>query len=408
MAEARPQATSAEARVVYGAGIVQGIALVTFPAASTILTDPAEYDLSSTQYAGLFVPQVITAIAASLLGGSLSGRFGTKRVYLAGLVAGLVSMTLLIVSQFFTSDETLAYGLLLLATAFLGCGFGLTVPAINTFAAAFHPAAADRAILVLNALLGLGTVLAPVFVAIFLGIGFWQGMPLVSTALFVVLLLVSLRLPLRVELARGASSASGRGIPARFWVYAGFALLYGVCETVNGNWAQLDMTTDVGASATAASLALTAFWGMVTVGRVVFAAIQRRFPSRLTYHLLPFVLAGAFVLISAVPDGDPVFGILAFALAGLGCSALLPLTISFGQSELTSFSAGVAGGVIAFYQVGYGIAAFGVGPLHDAGVGLPTIYAVAAGIAVLLGAWSFAVAHRRPSPASLHPHAGHA
>jgi predicted MFS family arabinose efflux permease len=408
LAEARPQATSAETRVVYGAGIVQGIALVTFPAASTILTDPAEYDLSSTQYAGLFVPQVITAIAASLLGGSLSGRFGTKRVYLAGLVAGLVSMTLLIVSQFFTSDETLAYGLLLLATAFLGCGFGLTVPALNTFAAAFHPAAADRAILVLNALLGLGTVLAPVFVAIFLGIGFWQGMPLVSTALFVVLLLVSVRLPLRVEQARAAPSASAGGIPARFWIYAGFALLYGVCETVNGNWAQLDMTTDVGASATAASLALTAFWGMVTVGRVVFAAIQRRVPSRLTYHVLPFVLAGAFLVIAALPDEKPAFGIVAFGLAGLGCSALLPLTISFGQGELTSWSAVVAGGVIAFYQVGYGIAAFGVGPLHDAGVGLPTIYAAAAGIAVLLGAWSFAVARRRPSPASLHPHVGHA
>ena len=408
MADARAQATNAEARVVYGAGVVQGIALVTFPAASTILTDPAEYDLSSTQYAGLFVPQVITAIAASLLGGSLSGRFGTKRVYLAGLVAGLVSMTLLIVSQFFTSNQTLAYGLLLLATAFLGCGFGLTVPALNTFAAAFHPAAADRAILVLNALLGLGTVLAPVFVAIFLGIGFWQGMPLVSTTLFVVLLLVSVRLPLRVTQARAASSASTGGIPARFWIYAGFALLYGVCETVNGNWAQLDMTTNVGASATSASLALTAFWGMVTVGRVVFAAIERRFPSRLTYHVLPFVLAGAFLLIAALPDGGAAFGILAFGLAGLGCSALLPLTISFGQSELTSFSRGVAGGVIAFYQVGYGIAAFGVGPLRDAGVGLPTIYAVAAGIAVLLGAWSFAVARRRASSASLHPRAGHA
>jgi hypothetical protein len=51
--------------------------------------------------------------------------------------------------------------LLLVATAFLGAGFGLGVPALNTFAAAFHPAAADRSILVLNALLGLGTVLAP-------------------------------------------------------------------------------------------------------------------------------------------------------------------------------------------------------------------------------------------------------
>ena len=61
-------ATQTERTVVYAAGIVQGIALVTFPAASTILTDPAEYDLSSTQYGTLFLPQVITAITAALLG----------------------------------------------------------------------------------------------------------------------------------------------------------------------------------------------------------------------------------------------------------------------------------------------------------------------------------------------------
>ena len=170
-------ASRAETSAVYGAGIVQGIALVTFPAASTILTDPAEYDLSSTQYAALFLPQVITAIAASLLGARLADRFGIKRVYLAGLVAGLLSMSLLILSQFFTSDQSLAYAMLLVATACLGAGFGLTVPALNIFAAAFHPAGVDRAILVLNALLGLGTVLAPVFVAIFVGLGFWWGMP---------------------------------------------------------------------------------------------------------------------------------------------------------------------------------------------------------------------------------------
>ena len=61
-------ATSAETRVVNAAGVVQGIALVTFPAASTILTDPAEYDLSSSQYGALFLPQVVTAIIAALLG----------------------------------------------------------------------------------------------------------------------------------------------------------------------------------------------------------------------------------------------------------------------------------------------------------------------------------------------------
>jgi fucose permease len=390
-------ATQTERAVVYAAGVVQGIALVTFPAASTILTDPSEYDLSSTQYGALFLPQVVTAISAALLGAGLSGRFGTKRVFLAGLAASLASMALLLLSSFLTDDQQLAYGLLLLATACLGAGFGFTVPALNTLTAAFNPTAVSRSILVLNALLGLGTVLAPVFVAIFDGLGFWWGLPLLSALLLVVLVVFSLGLPLQVEASSAASTRARLEIPRRFWVYAGFAVLYGVCETVNGNWAQLDMTSELGASTTEAALALTAFWGMVTVGRVLFAAIERAVPSTLTYHGLPFVLAGTFVLIALLPDDEPVLGIVSFGLAGLGCSALLPLTISFGQEELTTLAAAAAGGVIAFYQLGYGIAAFGVGPLVDSGVGLPTVYGLAAVVAALMGVMSFAVAGRRPS-----------
>ena len=132
-------AARAETKVVYAAGVVQGIALVAFPAASTILTDPDEYDLSSTQYGALFLPQVVTAIVAALLGGSLGGRLGIKRVYLAGLCAGLLSMGLLLLSALVAEDGSVAYLLLLLATACLGAGFGLTVLALNTLAAAaFH------------------------------------------------------------------------------------------------------------------------------------------------------------------------------------------------------------------------------------------------------------------------------
>ena len=397
-------ASSRETRVVYGAGVVQGVVLVTFPATSTILTDPDRYDLSSTQYGLLFVPQVVTAIAASLLGATLGRRFGTKRVYLAGLAAGLVSMALLVVSALFEGDAG-AFPLLLVATAFLGVGFGLTVPALNTLTAAFHPGRVASSVLVLNALLGLGTALAPVFVAIFDGLGFWWGLPVLSAALLALLLATSAGLPLRTGdegAARDVAPAAPRGIPARFWAYAAFAVLYGVCETVNGNWSQLDMTSELGASTTAAAVALTAFWGMVTVGRVLFAAVERRLPPKVTYHALPFVLAAALGLIAILPEGRSGLGILAFGLAGLGCSALLPLTIGFGQEELAGISAAVAGGVIAFYQVGYGLAAFGVGPLVDGGVALSTVYGIAALVALALGMLSFVVA-RRPGPASLHP-----
>ena len=70
--------------------MIQGIALVTFPAASTIFTSPSYYGLSSTAYGAMFLPQAVTAIAASLLGAGLSRRWGLKRVYLLGLVADLL------------------------------------------------------------------------------------------------------------------------------------------------------------------------------------------------------------------------------------------------------------------------------------------------------------------------------
>ncbi len=410
-------ASRTEKLAVYAAGLVQGITLVTFPAASTIFTSRSGYGLSAAQYGGMFVPQVVAAILASLGGARLAGRAGWKVVYLAGLTANLASMALLIGSRFAESGSSAAYPMLLAATACLGLGFGLTVPAVNTFTAEFHPGTVDRSILTLNALLGLGTALAPVFVALFTGLGVWVGMPVLAAILLLALLAVSLRLPLRGPAAAsrpagpgaraGGQSAARPGrprpaIPPLFWVFAVFATLYGFCETMNGNWSQIDLVS-LHVSATTAALTLTVFWAMVTAGRVLFAVVQKWVPSRLAFRLLPFVLAGAFAFIALLPSRTAWAGVLAFGLAGFGCSALLPLTISFGQEAMTAISASVAGGVIACYQLGYGIAAFGVGPLRSAGLTLPGIYAGAAVAAAGLGLLSMAIARGRRSPAAVHP-----
>ena len=358
-----------------------------------------------------------TAIAASLFGAGLlwpglTRRASEKTICVAGLLADLASMVLLTASWLVVHQRAAAFALLLLATACLGAGFGLTVPSLNTLAAAFHPATADKSVLVLNALLGLGTALAPVFVAAFTGLGSWIGLPVLAACLLAVLIGVSLRLPLDPAAAQpqeappqDAAPAAGGRLPAGFWIFAVFAVLYGFCETMNGNWSQLDVTS-LGVRSATASLALTGFWA-VTAGRVLLAAIQRWLPSRAAYHGLPFLLAAAFVWIAVLPKNAPVAAVAAFSLAGLGCSALLPLTISFGQRKLAGSQAMVAGGVIACYQAGYGLAAFGVGPLISAGVGLPTVFAASAAVAVVMGGLSLVVAHRQPSPATVHPRPAH-
>ncbi len=365
--------------------------LVTFPAASTIFTARGGYALTTTQYGMMFLPQVLAAIAAALLGGRLGRRFGTKRVYLSGLLAALLSMLVLVLSQSVETDRALAYPLLLLATASLGAGFGLTVPVLNTLAGAFHPQAVDRSVLVLNALLGLGTALAPVFVAVFVGLGFWWGLPLLSCALVVVLFLIALRLPLRTPAAKTSSEGAGGRPPGRFWLYAAIALLYGVIETMSGNWSQLLLTGDLHAAAGIAALALTAFWAMVTVGRIGFAALQRVVPVRWIYRGIPLIVAVAYALVLLLSSGSAIAGIVAFGLAGLGCSALLPLTVSFAETELTVIAASVAGRLIAFYQIGYGVAAFGVGPLLSAGIPLAAVFGGAAVVALAVGAVAIAI-----------------
>jgi hypothetical protein len=393
------KASSTEIACIYFSGIVQGISLVTFPAASAVFTAPAGpglqgYGLSTIEYGGMFLPQALAAIASSLLGAGLTRRLGTKTLYLLGLGANLCSMALLAASSFSISNQDTAYHLLLAATAFLGIGFGFTVPSLNTFAAAFFPARVDRAVLVLNALLGIGTALAPVLFTVFSGFLRWWMQPLFVAAILVGLALSAANLPLAGNTETKTDSAESCGgrekgrveIPRRFWIFAAFALVYGICETMNGNWAGLYMTQTFHAGATQAALALTLFWSSVTGGRILFAVLEKFVPSRIVCRILPLFAAAAFILQWQLPFAAADFGLYTFALAGLGCSALLPLAISFGQQELSGIANSVAAGLIAFYQIGYGIAAFGVGPLQsNLGLSLSGIFGCSAVLALFLG-----------------------
>jgi hypothetical protein len=67
-------------------------------------------------------------------------------------------------------------------------------------------------------------------------------------------------------------------------------------------------------------------------------------------------------------------------------------------------AAAVAGSLIAFYQMGYGIAAFGVGLLIDnMGLNLNTIYGIAVVLALVLAVLSVAVTRHTVAASKLDP-----
>ena len=66
---------------------------------------------------------------------------------------------------------------------------------------------------------------------------------------------------------------------------------------------------------------------------------------------------------------------------------------------MTTITASAAGGLIAAYQIGYGIAAFGVGPLQTgAGLDLSLIYGGTAAVALAMAAVALMVTRKSSAP----------
>lgn len=257
------------------------------------------------------------------------------------------------------------------------------MPALNVLVVGLRPRTADQGVLLLNAMLGVGTALAPLLLALFSDLGIWWGLPLSLVATLAALLIIGHRLPLRVTPPM-STTARRSPIPSRFWLFAGVAVLYGVCETISGNWSGPTMSTQFHADATLAAVALSAFWAAMTAGRLLFAAMEKVVPARWIFRLMPILAVAAYGAIGLLPDPTPALGIGLFAAAGLGCAAVLPSTISFGQADLTQMRGSADGTLIAFYQIGYAAAAFSVAPLVAAGLDITTIFVAAATAAAIM------------------------
>jgi fucose permease len=377
-------ARRAEIAIVYLAGLAQGFALVVVPAAAALLTSPQGYAFTDTEYGALFVPLVIGAVAASVTGGVLAARWGLRRLFLAGLLLDVVAMGLVALSAAFLGQPGPAYGTLLVAMFLLGLGFGSTLTAVNSLAPGFFPDHAESALTALHTLLGSGTALAPALVGAASGRDWWW-MPALVATLLLVLAGAGLTQPLRIAVA---PPASPRRLPGRLWAFLGVAALYGICETLYGNWAILYLHGERGVPARAASFALTAFWAMLSLGRLLIAVAAVWLPPRWVYRALPGLLVISFLAVSRA--ATPASGIVLFGLAGLACSAFLPLSVGLAQRQVPRLADLMAGAAMAAYMGGYGIASFAVGPMVHAGwTGLGGMYAWASLVAATMVVMAF-------------------
>lgn len=347
--------------LVYVAALLQGLAMVSFPASGTILKTALGF--TDAQYGAIFLPQVALAVAGSIGGGTLAEKIGLKRLLVLALAANALSQ-LLLASSVAVGPE-LAFGAVMVGTAAMGLGFGLSGAPLNSMPPQFFPEHRDTAVVAVHTALGLGLAVGPLIVAPFISAERWVGFPLLLLALCVVATLgVGLTALPGAEDEEdedaGAGRPVGRGL---FWLFVAIAVLYAFAEGTFSNWAVLYLHDGVGVPEATAGVALSVFWGALVGGRLLVSALVAHVEAKVIWLVLPGLMVAAFLLLPLAEGAAS--GIALFGLAGLGCSAFFPLTITLISRAFPEHVAWASSMMIAALMVGVGTGSFVFGPLRD-------------------------------------------
>lgn len=349
---------------LYLQGLVQGIGFTTIPAAANFLIAKEGFGLSTEEYGTLFVPMIIASIIVSFFGGVFAEHVGTKRLLLLAGVLNIAAMLLFASTAFFSFDNQSVYVVLLLTMTLLGAGFGANITALNPFVFSFFPEKGSIAVTALHTCLGIGTALGPLLWNGFMSHGKWWLDPLsIALAYFLLFIGAWLFLPTKTAIKDSESTQTTPSQPRIALIPLTIAaFLYGITETTFGNWTTIFLHEGKQLSQAFANQTLAIFWGAVTLGRLATTFLAAVISPKYIYRALPLIILAGLALISRI-DGSQS-AIIALAVAGLGCSAFLPLTISIGEKRFYADATFASGLLIATYMAGYGVAAQGIGLLH--------------------------------------------
>lgn len=344
-----------------------GVALVLFPAAGSIFTSADHHGFSSGQFGSIFTPQIIMAILSSLYASKLADKVGMKKVLLYGLFALILSAGLLTASHWLEGNVTASFVIVLMATGFLGTGFGFSLTALNPFAYQLFTGKETSALTALHFFLGIGTATSPLLISYFTSLDMWWGASLATAIVLLFLLIFTWALPLKLAAETTEKEVSAEvvnfKIPGRLWWYITAVFFYGACEATFGSWGSVFLEKQGGLSVARASLGLSLFWGSVAVGRILFALLALKFKTNWLYAAAPFVLALIFYLLPQA--NSEVLYLCAMAAGGLVISFMLPKSFSNATADFPKNAALVSGFLVAALQLGTGFSANVIGFLNS-------------------------------------------
>lgn len=336
--------------IVFLLAFFTGVNFVVFPALGTAFTDSSIFELSSSQFGNLFIPQVVCIIISCLGAPFLVNRFGPKKVLISGLLLMIFSTAILWMLQFLMNERSVLFPVLMVLVAFTGSGFGLSITTLNPLAASLFEEQRSSAILILNFLVGLGTSTSPLMMNLIGNVNNWMYVPAIIFVLVTVIFILFLFL--KLEKGTFFELPNHFKIPSKLWIFFIAIILYGFIEGTFGSFGAI-ILKNLGLDNDKASLGLSLFWGGIAVNRLLFGIFSKKNDLSYVFLLSPLLVAGLLFLLWLNSNVNIL--VLMMFLIGFFMGSIFPGSIGWGTVEFPSLSVLVSGFLMAANQIGTGI-----------------------------------------------------
>lgn len=321
----------------------------------------------------------------------------------SGRILRVISLGMLLtLSCLMTGISLLGYALtdswhlIIVASFFLGSGGGAIDSSINTFAASRFSASTVNW---LHAFYGVGATTGPLLMTVMLASGFewfhgYIAVAAIQISLSILFLLTQKRWQVSSDDDDHHSSSEyfqTLRLPV-VWIYMLIFFLYTGLEQGFGQWLFTILTKSRGIGEAKAGLWASAYWGSLTIGRIVFGIVLTQIPVN---KVLAGAISGIVVgVVLFALDVTPASNLLAIIILGIANAPVFPSLISVTPARIGKEHTATAIGVqISMAMLGGALLPGFAGLLSDE-LGLEVIAKVYCIAAVMLAGAYFAATSR--------------
>lgn len=326
---------------MFGFGIVMALLGAVLP----LLAQRIHFDLSLA--GDLFLAMNAAMLATTLALGPAIDRFGHKQV--------LIVAPFFVAAALWLIAEASQFGELVLALVLLGIGGGALNQVTNTLIADIHQDERRKSaeLNILGVFFGFGALFVPFVIGALL-----RQLGLAQILLFAIalsLIPVVLSSPFAFPMPR-----QRKGVPmsevlrlARQPLVLAFAFLLffeSGNEFIIGGYLTTYLMKDLGATVSAASYLLAAYWGALMIGRIILSRITLRSSGAPLIMGSALAVAGSMALLLFSPSLS--IATIAVVLLGLSIAAIYPTVLGLAGTSYASHSGTVFGILIGIALCG--------------------------------------------------------